>query len=81
MGFNALMSTKTDKAHSIKELVVKRHPHARCVADSPRPLRTERRGVSQLRIDATLDQVCLASAIDLLLFPLEAPQTMTDPAI
>ena len=81
MWLNALMSTETDKTHSIKELVVKRYPHARCVADAPRPLRTKRRGVSQLRIDPTLDQCRLPAAMDLPLFPLEAPQTMTHLAV
>ena len=52
---NAMMSAETDQPHSIKELVVERHPHTRRVTDSPRTFRTERRGMSQLRINPTLD--------------------------
>jgi hypothetical protein len=81
MWLNALMSTETDQPHLIEEVVIEGHPHAWDVTDSPRPLRTEGRGMSQLRIDPTLDQCCLASAIDLPLFPLEAPQTMAYPAV
>ena len=50
-----MMSAETDQPHSIKELVVERHPHTRRVTDSPRTFRTERRGMSQLRINPTLD--------------------------
>ena len=81
MGLNAVMSTEANQPHAIEELVVKRHPHPRGVADSPRPFRTERRGVRQLRVDATLDQFRLPSAIDLPLFPLEATQTVANPAV
>ncbi len=81
MWLNAMMSTEANEPHSIKELVVERYPYTRCVTDAPRPFRTERRGVSQPRADATLDQFRLTSAIHLPLFPLETPQTMANPAV
>jgi hypothetical protein len=78
MWLNALMSTEANQPHLIEELVVERHAHARGMTDSPRPFRTECRGVSQLRSDPTLDQFRLASAIHL---PLKTTQTMANPAV
>jgi len=80
MGLNAMMSAEANQSHSIEELVVQRYPHAWSLTDSPRPFRTERRGVSQLRANPTLDQFRLASAKRLPLFPLDRPQTMANPA-
>jgi len=81
MGLNAMMSAEANQSHSIEELVVQRYPHAWSLTDSPRPFRTERRGVSQLRANPTLDQFRLASAKRLPLFPLDRPQTMANPAV
>ena len=81
MWLNAALSTQADKTHPIEELVVERHAHTRCMADPPRPFRTEGRGMGQLRSDPALDQFRLSSAIHLPLFPLEASQTMANPAV
>src|SRR5262245_50114626 len=73
--------TQSAQTHPIKALVIERHAYARSMTDPPRPFRTPGRGVSELRVDAPLDQLRLASAVYLPVFPLEAPQTMTNPAI
>ena len=78
---NAVMSVEANQPHSIKELVVECHLHAWNVTHSPRAFRTERRGVSQLRFDPTLDQFRLSSAINLPVFPLETTQTTANPAV
>src|SRR5687767_3378053 len=75
------MSAEADEPHSIKDLVIECHPHPRRVTHAPRAFRTERRGVSQLRIDTMLDQFRLPSSVDLPLFPLEATQTMANPTV
>jgi hypothetical protein len=73
--------TQSDQTHPIKELVIERHAYARGMTDLPRPFRTPGRRVGELRVDAPLDQLRLTPAIDLPVFPLEAPQTMANPAI
>jgi len=76
-----MVPTQSDETHPIKELVIERHADARCMTDLPRPFRTPGRRVGQRRGDPALDQLRLASAIHLPVFPLEAAQTMTNPAV
>src|SRR5262245_39422699 len=51
------------------------------MTDLPRPLRTPGRRVRQRLGKPTLEQLCLASAVHLPVFPLEAAQTVTHPAV
>src|SRR5215470_20104246 len=75
------VSTQSDQTHPIKEVVVERHAYARCMTDLPRPFRTPGRRVGQRRGDPALDQLGLTSAIHFPVFPLEATQTVTNPAV
>jgi hypothetical protein len=73
--------TQSDQTHPIKELVIERHAYARGMPDLPWPFRTPGRRMGERRVDATLDQLRLASAIYLPVFPLEASQAMANPTI
>src|SRR3712207_1395628 len=75
------MSPEAYQPHAIEEGVIERHVYPRRVAGSPRPFRTQRRGVRQRRINPALDEFRLASAVHLPLFPLKATQTMANPAV
>ena len=81
MWLHVVVSAQSEQAHLIKEVIVERHAYARCMTDLPRPFRTPGRRVCQRRGNPALDQLCLASAVPLPVFPLEAPQMVTNPAV
>ena len=81
MWLHVVVSTESDQPALIKAVLVERHAYARCMTDLPRLLRTPGRRVRQRLGHPTLDQLCLASALHLPVFPLEAPQTVTNPAV
>src|SRR5262245_57520255 len=74
VSLHVTVSTQSEQTHPIKELIVERHAYARSMTDLPRSFRTPSRRVGQCRGNPVLDQLCLASAIHLPVFPLEAAQ-------
>src|SRR4029450_9562034 len=78
---HVMVSTQSDQPHLIKELIVERHAYARGRANLPRPFGTPGRRMRQHRGNPALEQLCLASTVHFPVFPLEAPQTVTNPAV
>jgi hypothetical protein len=77
---HVVVSTSSAPPHLINEVIVERQAYARCMTALPWPFRTPGRRVRQRLGHPTLAQLCLASAVHLPVFPLEAPQTVTNPA-
>ena len=76
-----MVSVQSDQAHLIEEVIVERHAYARGMTHLPRPLGTPGRRMRQHRGNPALEQLCLASTVDFPVFPLEAPQPVTNPAV
>ena len=78
---HAVRCIQSDEAHLIKEAVVQCYPYPWGMADSPWTFATPRGNVRQEWVDPPLDQFRLPSPVHLPVFPLEASETMTYPAV